>query len=411
MKYKYLRILFYFISIVAVIFSSIFMSDFFYGKTDFSTLSSKIFTLIFFIIIGLSFIISITSLIGRRIPQKFSVAIIGFPRSGKTTLLMSLFDHILSKKIEFNNIKIEGSETIERVNHFISLINIRKQIPPTQDQEIFAYRTSIKRQTILGSRIIKIEFGDFPGEQSKEFSEKYNNWFHRTPYFKWVKDADAYIFIVDFGDYLINKEEDNLGFFVSTTTASMRAAWQHLIEYNYENKFDLKRNPIILLFSKLDLAYHYYFINKIITDYNNQMGDIKFTKKEYIEYYTYKSIPNIISQNNLINPLFKSLHEFINYKFDNGIEILHKVTLLEFLSRNYKNNNIDSLRMLEGYVRSNCISLENDLLQDFSDLLKYFNSENKFFKKLFISSFGDLYFDGKQSSYNLLLNYLFANSM
>jgi hypothetical protein len=129
-------------------------------------------------------------------------------------------------------------------------LELGKAFGPTSDQDLFAYRADIKRGGFPLQRTFKFEIGDFPGEDTREFSEKQAKWLHETTYFKWVMEADSFLFIIDLAHVLADKDPNE---YKANMTSAIRAAWQHLVEYHVEGRKDLRRKPVLLVFTKADL--------------------------------------------------------------------------------------------------------------------------------------------------------------
>jgi hypothetical protein len=144
-----------------------------------------------------------------------------------------------------------GGETIERINSQLEKIEIGQSLGPTTDQDLFAYRADIKIKSFPFMKNYKVQVGDFPGENSEKFVENYGDWLHKTPYFKWAMEADAFIFVIDLAKVLTDKN----GEYVAKIKKSFRAAWQHLYEYHVEGKKYIRNKAISIVFSKADLLF------------------------------------------------------------------------------------------------------------------------------------------------------------
>lgn len=186
----------------------------------------------------------------RKLPIAHNVAVIGFPRSGKTTLITALFAEIFSRRIDSISITPRGEETIKRVNDDIARLESGSELGPTTDQDLFAYRAEMVTGKSFFSRRYKIEIGDFPGEDSEELSNEDEKWLHELPYFKWVLNADAFIFVIDTEKIMTEK---NPLAYNSNITSSFRAAWQKLKDHHYDGMRELKNKSIVLVFAKCDL--------------------------------------------------------------------------------------------------------------------------------------------------------------
>jgi hypothetical protein len=189
-----------------------------------------------------------------RLPRAYSIAVVGYPRSGKTFLITATFAELFSNRISGSLIVPRGKATIEKINRDLAAIDIGKPVGPTTDQDLFAYRADLLRGRFPFRRTYKIEIGDFPGEDSREFAEKFGDWFHETPYFKWAMEANAFVFVIDLAPFLSSKDKSE---YVARMTRAIRAAWQHLLEYHLEGRRDLKNKPVCVIFTKTDLLQRY----------------------------------------------------------------------------------------------------------------------------------------------------------
>lgn len=418
------------ISGISIFFAFYWFTDSYFEKFFNINTNFKYFLIPFGLLISASIVFITSGTLRKRFPQKFSVAIIGFPRTGKTTLLITLYDQILSKRIDFYKIKIVGSETIERVNQYISYLKSGKQIPSTTDQDVYAYRTTIETKSFFSKSLVQVEFGDFPGEQSVQFAEKYENWFHRTPYFRWVKDANAYIYVIDCGEYLIKKTSNDIDNFrirettndfrkyKAETMSSMRTSWQHLLEYNFDIKLNIANNPLILIFTKSDTLMHYVLFNEIMDrsslkeiNYIEYENDNAKLLQDYLNIISYNEIP--MYSNNLSRSkeydimlywveVYLQIFEFLRTKFD--YSEMDKI----FENINNSQNIIDRSKIDDYIVSINKTKIKIE--KDFNDIIKYFEKESSHFNKLYMSSFGvvnDRQTDSEQ--YKQLLDYLFPN--
>jgi hypothetical protein len=128
-------------------------------------------------------------------------------------------------------------------------LELGRPIGPTKDQDVFAYRADIKIRSAFFLRHYKLEIGDFPGEDTLALSEHYGDWLHETRYFEWAISSDAFLFVVDVGQILL----DETGEYVARQKRALRAAWQRLEEHHFDSDRDIKTKPLILVFTKADL--------------------------------------------------------------------------------------------------------------------------------------------------------------
>jgi GTPase SAR1 family protein len=181
-------------------------------------------------------------------PASYRIAVLGFPRTGKTTLITALFAYLFREGVRGASIVPRGDETIQRINADMEQLELGRPIGPTTDQDVFAYRAEVRVPSVLTSRRYKLEIGDFPGESTVTFTEQYGDWLHRTKYFEWAISADAFMFVLDTGSIL----SDQTGEYVARQKRAFRAAWQRLQEHYLEGSADLAKRPLILVFSKAD---------------------------------------------------------------------------------------------------------------------------------------------------------------
>jgi len=186
----------------------------------------------------------------RKLPVAYSVAVVGFPRSGKTTLITAMFGELFAARILGYSVFPRGESTIERINSDLEKLELGKSLGPTKDQDLFAYRADVIREGFPFSRSYKVEIGDFPGEDSIAFTENYGDWFHQTPYFRWVMEADAFIFVVDLAHALnpVSSRE-----YSARISSAVRAAWQRLQENHFQGERTAFLKPVALVFMKADL--------------------------------------------------------------------------------------------------------------------------------------------------------------
>jgi hypothetical protein len=186
----------------------------------------------------------------RRLPLAYSVAVLGFPRSGKTTLITAMFGELFANKILGYSVFPRGQSTIERVNSDLERLELGRSLEPTTDQDLFAYRADVVRKEFLLPRTYKVEVGDFPGEDSIAFTEAFGDWFHQTPYFRWAMEADAFIFVVDLERVVDSSSSRE---YVARISKAIRAAWQRLQENHIQGERPLFTKPVSLVFMKADL--------------------------------------------------------------------------------------------------------------------------------------------------------------
>lgn len=224
---------------------------YFFILTYFNVINLSTYQIVFFSLLG-SIVFSFAYIIvtGRfQEPQSYYVAILGFPKSGKTTLIISLFGEAFARRLPVKMMP-KGEKTIDMVNQSLSLLERGRSLGPTQDQDRFSFRGEVIFKEAFFSKKYNVEFGDFPGHDSKQYMEEYGPWLHKTEFFKWVSDSDALIFVIDLSHYINPRKRSD---YISEMSSAIRAAWQHFVDINEYRINRIRRIPIILAFNKADL--------------------------------------------------------------------------------------------------------------------------------------------------------------
>jgi len=193
----------------------------------------------------------------------YSIAVIGLPKSGKTTFITSMFGAVMHGKIRLKgyNAILKGNSTIDKVNENLSLLDKGVAIGSTTDQTLFAYRVNIEETAshfLRPKKEYQIEIGDFQGEMTQELIDlKTNIWRHDSDFFNWVKNANAFVFVVDLGYYLMYRNE-----YVADISKSLRSAWQKIIELNDNQIPKVSKQPVLLIFNKADVLSYGFSLSK-----------------------------------------------------------------------------------------------------------------------------------------------------
>lgn len=182
--------------------------------------------------------------------RAYNIAIIGFPKSGKTCLVTAMFGELFANRIAGVSTVPRGKETIEKVNADLEKLDIGRVLGPTTDQDLFAYRADISFEGFPFRRRYKVEIGDFPGDDSEKFADEFGDWFHETDYFKWAMEADAFIFVVDLAFVLSPVDREK---YIARMRKAIRAAWHHVLEYHLAGQKKIKRKRVAFVFTKADL--------------------------------------------------------------------------------------------------------------------------------------------------------------
>lgn len=206
----------------------------------------------------------------KNTKKAHDIAVIGFPQSGKTTFITTLFHQMQYNNVFNIKIDIRGT-TIDRVNEDIRKIEIGQRLGATTDQDRFAYRFDMPKSNLF-KETIKVEIGDFRGENTESFYRDFGQWLHKTPFFKWVMQADAFIFVVDVANVLLDKQ------YKAQMITSITAAWQHITDYHIESKKRVDKNSVSIIFTKSDLLY----IDKSDAEIIQTLGFKEFPEKTTI---------------------------------------------------------------------------------------------------------------------------------
>ena len=331
---------------------------------------SNLVTFFSFLMGAIGALIGFFPFFSKKYPKAFNVAIIGFPKTGKTTLLTILLNEILINKIRNCHATIKGESTIEKLHDNMKKLRNGEPVGATTDETKFAYRTNITvGHTLFDRKEYKIEFGDFPGECSSELSTTSSSWLKDTSFFNWAIEADAYLFVIDVSICFIPDEYFPYSF--NDIITGYISAWQHIIDNRTDNIDKIRQNPLLLVFTKSDILdysvdnyYHHHY--EIFKEENRNLR-----------------IESIKNRNYLLN-------EILQYS---GITI--------DCSHIHKNLITESNKCLnKDYMEKLCNVVESD----FKDLISFFRNENKKTKLVYTSAFFN---DEKSSKYGI--NDLFSN--
>jgi Double-GTPase 2 len=201
------------------------------------------------------------------------IAVLGLPQVGKTTLITACFQEIFSRRINIRAV-MSGTRSFESLNDNIARLAAGAPLKPTSDQDVAAYRFEIAPSGWLTPRY-RVEFGDFPGEDTEKYVEQYGPWLHKTPFFEWALTCDAFVFCVDSGRLSdifkaqqgriedISPEAKSVRqvealAYIAQTSAAVRTAWQHIVaDFGPRRVTYARRSPLLLVFTKVDLLFRY----------------------------------------------------------------------------------------------------------------------------------------------------------
>jgi hypothetical protein len=227
-----------------------------------------------YILTGLAFLVMLVilgSLVPDNLPTAYSVAVIGFRRSGKTTLLTEIFHELIHFRISDVDASLRGQATIERLTDYIGRIDRRQPVGSTTEESRFPYEANVEVRSGIFLRKFKVSIADYPGESSEQLSRRAEmadelrdggisktSLLGNQEYFRWVLEADAMIFIIDIAAYLLDRlptEADGpegSGDNARYMTNSFTMAWQYLLDARRQGGSE--RLPrVVLAFTKCDL--------------------------------------------------------------------------------------------------------------------------------------------------------------
>ncbi|MGD0499306.1 MAG: hypothetical protein ABSC23_12815 [Bryobacteraceae bacterium] len=184
----------------------------------------------------------------NRHPTTFSISLLGYPYTGKTVYLTTLFDLLQRASAPGIRFSPYGRETIEQVADNLMALYSGKWLPPTPAGTVFFYRANATIGVGFGRSRYKVEIGDYAGEQIGELNPVDVRWLHKSDYFKYVIQSDGIMLMVDSsmlasGDPARIEEAQN-GFI---------AAFQILAEEKGAVDNRRLRAPVALMFMKTDL--------------------------------------------------------------------------------------------------------------------------------------------------------------
>ena len=217
-----------------------------------------------------------------RVPQAMMITIVGFKCSGKSTLITALFREMLAGRLPNFRITMVTRLTNERVNKNIASLESKIRLEPTEEENAMVYRANLRYGKWVKA-FRRLELADFPGEWSKEFASQLKEHskedYVDKDYKQWVYESEAIIFVIDCAEYLaVSDTEDGRLKYVADTTATVRYAWQQVLNSHYAGERRLKSYPVVLAFTKCDLV--------------NFVGSDKSTKDLVLK-YGYQEFPGV----------------------------------------------------------------------------------------------------------------------
>ena len=184
-----------------------------------------------------------------RNPIPLSISLLGFPGTGKSVYLTTLFDELQRYRGDAIRFAPYGRETIEAVTANLNALTSGNWLARTVPGAVFPYRATASLRGGLLPRKFKIEIADYAGEHISELNPSEAAWLHKTDYFKYVVQSDAVILTLDSAALL-----DADGATRETIQNAYIAAFQVLAEEKGATAARRLRSPVALLFLKMDLV-------------------------------------------------------------------------------------------------------------------------------------------------------------
>ncbi len=224
-------------------------------------------------VMAASVVVLVLLYLRSELSEDYRVAVIGFSRSGKTTLITASYREIRATITA-------GSDTAERVDKNIALLEEGRPVGPTQDQTRFMYRTDIKTGRLL-KKAYKVEVGDFKGKQSENeaqsshdhaegSSEDLSEQSHQAEFQEWMQSAKAFIFVIDVAQCFwgYEKERGINKDYVQKMTRDMLSIWRTFVNKYVAGPEKARSYPLVLAFTKCDLVNH---VNELDTSVSEKM--------------------------------------------------------------------------------------------------------------------------------------------
>jgi len=241
----------------------------------------------------------------------YYIAVLGYPKSGKSIFITSLINHLLHENGSDNETIKINDETNKRLKENIKCLNSRTPLDETDTDSIFPYSVHISRGKFLFKKNFKMQIGDFSGDNNAQFHNGYRQWFHKGRSFIWTLQADAFIFVVDLAEVLAQYEDD---FYCEKVSNAIYKAWKRIEKSHLGGKNNLKNKPIVLLFTKSDLLLTFYELlaPAPLDQMRIKMFQLGFSKK---------SLPQTIRAKKDLDP---DLYAIIEEKFGDIIYYLKR---------------------------------------------------------------------------------------
>jgi GTPase SAR1 family protein len=201
--------------------------------------------------VGIGIIYIYVIVIARRLfvrhPSTFTVAVLGFPNSGKTVFITSVFDQLQQGRSAKIRLTPYGVDTVEEVSRNLNSLSRGMWLPRTVPGNVFFFRAVASLQDSSSARV-KLEIGDFAGEDIGELQPSSDRWLHKSDYFKYVVDADAIMLAVDSSRVSVDLRDGT-----DEIVNAFVAAIQIIADYKGAVAERRLRIPIALLLMKSDL--------------------------------------------------------------------------------------------------------------------------------------------------------------
>lgn len=179
-------------------------------------------------------------------PISFTVAILGFPASGKSVYVTTLFDLLQQGKSKVLRASPYGADTIEEVSRNLNILGKGEWLPRTPSGNPFFFRAIA---SMAGMSRVRLEIADFAGENFEGLLPESDRWLHRGEYFKYVVDANAIFLALDGERLMFDHDDGRVEEIINSFVASIQVVADSRGAVG-SVKLDI---PVALLVMKADL--------------------------------------------------------------------------------------------------------------------------------------------------------------
>lgn len=207
-----------------------------------------------FFIFAIAYLLSIRQFLNRN-PTPLLISLIGFPNSGKTVYLTSLFNELMTKNDSAIKFLPYGTETIEKVETDINILMNNNWLEKTKPFELFHYYAKASVEEGFFKQKFKIDITDFPGEYFHEFEQNIKqNSLHKSKYFNLAIQSEVILFSIDTAVIKDAKRNGNISI-IRDMESKFIIALQVLLDNKGVEIGKKLKAPIAMVFMKCDIIH------------------------------------------------------------------------------------------------------------------------------------------------------------